>query len=131
MWPYYAPLFANFVLLFYESKCFKPIKNTNHGVARTSGNIFRFIDGLMAINDGNEFEDHYNEIYQPKLVWKEENTLHSFETLIFLQIWIKFKHSYMIKGTPTFSTFWDFRTKWVLYNQKLYAIKNSFLRQLK
>ena len=50
MWPYYAPIFANFLLLFYESKCFKSIKNTNHGVARTFGNIFRFIDGLMAMN---------------------------------------------------------------------------------
>ena len=70
MWPYYAPIFASFLLLFCESKCGKSINNTNHGVARTFGNIFRFIDGLMAMNDGNKFEDHYNEIYLPKLILK-------------------------------------------------------------
>ena len=34
---------------------------SNYGVARKSGNIFRFIDDLIAINDGNKFENHYNE----------------------------------------------------------------------
>ena len=27
--------------------------------------FFRFIDDLIAINDGNELENHYNEIYHP------------------------------------------------------------------
>ena len=31
---------------------------------------------LIAINDGNEFENHYNEIYPPELILKNENTLH-------------------------------------------------------
>ena len=32
------------------------------GVAKTFGNVFRLTDDLIAINDGNEFENHYNEI---------------------------------------------------------------------
>ena len=38
------------------------------------GNIFRFNDDLIAINDGNELENHYSEIYPSELVLKKENT---------------------------------------------------------
>ena len=70
-----APFFANLFLLFYESRRLKSIKNTNYGAARKFGNTFRFIDDLIAINDGNEFENHYNEIYPSKLILKKERTL--------------------------------------------------------
>ena len=33
------------------------------------GNIFRFMDDLIKIN-GNEFENHYNQIYPPELIFK-------------------------------------------------------------
>ena len=62
---------------FYESRWLKAIKNTNYGVARKFSNIFRFIDDLMAINNGNEFENHYNETYPPELILKKENTSHT------------------------------------------------------
>ena len=39
-----APFFANLFLFFYESRWLKSIKNSNYGVARKFGNIFRFID---------------------------------------------------------------------------------------
>ena len=71
-----ALFFANMFLFFYESKWLKCIKNTNDGIARKFGNIFRFIDYLMAIIDGNEFENHCNEIYPPELNLKKENTSH-------------------------------------------------------
>ena len=51
-----TPFFANLFLFFYKSKWLKSIKNTNYGVARKLGNIFRFIDDLIAINDGIEFQ---------------------------------------------------------------------------
>ena len=70
-----APFFANLFLLFYESRRLKSIKNTNYGAARKFGNTFRFIDDLIAINNGNEFENHYNEIYPSKLILKKERTL--------------------------------------------------------
>ena len=70
-----ASFFANLFLYFYESRWLKSIKDTNYGVKRTFGNIFRFTDDLIAMNDGNEFENHYNEIYPSKLNLKKENTL--------------------------------------------------------
>ena len=51
------PFFANLFFIF-KSRWLKSIKNTNYGVARKFGNIFRFIDDLIEINDGNEFENH-------------------------------------------------------------------------
>ena len=48
--------FANLFLFFYECRWLKSIKNTNYGVARKFGNIFRFIDDLITINGRNEFE---------------------------------------------------------------------------
>ena len=71
-----APFFANLFLFFYESRWLKPIKNTNYNVARKFGNIFRFIDDLIATNDGNEFENHYNDIYPSELILKRK-TLHT------------------------------------------------------
>ena len=70
-----ASFFANLFLYFYESRWLKSIKDTNYRVKRTFGNIFRFTDDLIAVNDGNEFENHYNEIYPSKLILKKENTL--------------------------------------------------------
>ena len=57
-----VPFFATLFSFFYESKWLKSIKNTNYRVARKCDNIFRFIDDLIAINDGNQFGNHYNEI---------------------------------------------------------------------
>ena len=83
-----APFFANLFLFFYESRCLKSIKNYNYGVARKCGNIFRFIDDLIAINDGKEFENHYNEIYPSELIFKKENTSHTDTTFLDLRLCI-------------------------------------------
>ena len=83
-----APFFANLFLFFYESRWLKSIKNTNYGVARKFGNIFRFIDDLIAINDGNEFENHYNEIDPSELILKKENTSHTETTFLDLHLCI-------------------------------------------
>ena len=83
-----ALVFANLFLFFYESGWLKSIKNTNYGVARKFGNIFRFIDDFIAINDGNEFEHHYKEIYPPELILKKENTSHTETTFLDLHLYI-------------------------------------------
>ena len=57
-----GPFFANIFLFFYASRWLKSVKNSNYGVAKTFGNVFRLTDDLIAINDGDEFENHYNEI---------------------------------------------------------------------
>ena len=83
-----APFFANLFLFFHESRWLKPIINTNYEVARKFGNMFRFIDDLIAINDGNKFENHYSEIYPPKLILKKENTSHTETTFLDLHLYI-------------------------------------------
>ena len=49
--------------------------------------IFFFLD-LIAINDGNEFEKHCNEIYPTKLILKKENTSHIETTFLGLHLYI-------------------------------------------
>ena len=46
----------------------------NYGVARKFGNTFRFMDDLIAIKGGSEFENRYKEVYPPELLWKNGNT---------------------------------------------------------
>ena len=57
-----VPFYANPFFFFYESKWLKSMKNISYGVPRKFGYIFRFIGDLIAINDGNEFENHDNEL---------------------------------------------------------------------
>ena len=66
-------------MLFCSSINLDSIKNTNYGVARTFGNIFRFIDDLIKINDGSKFENHYHEIYPTEVILKKENTSHTLD----------------------------------------------------
>ena len=44
------------------------------GGTRKSDNILRFIDDLIAVNNGNEFENYYNKIFPAKLILKKRNT---------------------------------------------------------
>ena len=71
-----APFFANLFVFICESKWLKSIQNTNYGVTTKFSYIFRFIDDLITVNDGNEFENHYNEIYPLELILTKE-TLHT------------------------------------------------------
>ena len=81
-----APFFANLFLCFYESRWLKSIKNTNYEVARKFGNVFKFIDDLIVINDGNQLENHYKEIYSLELILKKENTSHTPTTFLDLHL---------------------------------------------
>ena len=83
-----APFFANLFLFHYESMWLKSIKNGQYGKARKFGNVFRFIDDLIAINDGGEFENNYLEIYPPELILKKENTSSSEATFLDLHLLI-------------------------------------------
>ena len=68
-----APFFANLFLYHYESKWLQSLKSNNYQMARRFGNVFRYIDDLLAINDNGEFEKNYAEIYPPELELKKEN----------------------------------------------------------
>ena len=79
-----APFFANLFLYFYESKWLQSLKSNDHHIARKFGNVFRYIDDLLAINDGGEFERSYLDIYPAELELKKENE--SNNTATFLDI---------------------------------------------
>ena len=68
-----APAFANLFLFFYESSWLKTIKKTNFILARKFGQVFRYIDDLLALNDGHNFEACYEDIYPEELQLNKEN----------------------------------------------------------
>ena len=68
-----APFLANLFLYFYESKWITTTKKHDIHKARRFGNVFQFIDDLVAINDNGEFEKCYSDIYPPELELKKEN----------------------------------------------------------
>ena len=69
-----APAFANLFLYHYESTWISSIKKSNNILARKFGKVFRYIDDLLALNDGNSFESHYKDIYPEELQLNKENT---------------------------------------------------------
>ena len=84
-----APFFANLFLFHFESEWLDKTKKDNHHRARRFGHAFRFIDDLVAINDNNEFENCYKEIYPSDLELKKENNNDSTATFLDLDIAIK------------------------------------------
>ena len=65
-----APYFANLFLYRYESRWINKMKKDNPVLARKFGQVFRYIDDLLAINDGEVFENHYLDIYPAELEMK-------------------------------------------------------------
>ena len=65
-----APCFANLFLYYYESSWIKSIKKTDNILARKFGNVFRYIDDLLAINDGHSFEAFFRDIYPDEHAYK-------------------------------------------------------------
>ena len=68
-----APFFANLFLFYYESSWLKDVKKSNNILARKFGNVFRYIDDLIALNDGLSFDSYHQEIYPAELELKKEN----------------------------------------------------------
>ena len=68
-----APSMANFFLHYYESKWILKTKKSNLKHAKFQiFNTFRFIDDLIAINDGGLIEKSSTEIYPPELELKSK-----------------------------------------------------------
>ena len=68
-----SPFFANLFLYHYESSWLKKLRKSNNILARKFGSVFRYIDDLLALNDGKAFESCYNEIYPEELELTKEN----------------------------------------------------------
>ena len=82
-----APFFANLFLYYYECKWLNNTKKIDNKKARKFGNTFRFIDDLLSINDGNEFEKNIHDIYPEELELKRENLTDSEAS--FLDLYLK------------------------------------------
>ena len=83
-----APFLANLFLFHYESKWIRNTKNSEYGRTRKFGNVFRFLDDLIAINDGGEFNKSFSEIYPPELSLKKESISDQHATFLDLNITI-------------------------------------------
>ena len=68
-----SPFFANLFLYHYESSWLKNVKKSNNILARKFGSVFRYIDDLLALNDGHAFESFHHEIYPEELELTKEN----------------------------------------------------------
>ena len=70
-----APYLANIFLHIYEYEYIKSlVGNGQLDVARKLQNLFRYQDDCLAMNDGNEFANHFIHIYPPELNLKNTNT---------------------------------------------------------
>ena len=83
-----APFFANLFLYYYESKWLQSLKTSDYQIARRFGNVFRYIDDLLAINDNGEFEKNYLNIYPPELQLKKENCNNNTASFLDFQLFI-------------------------------------------
>ena len=79
-----APFMANLFLYYYENKYMKQLTKVDVRMARKFGNIFRFIDDLHAMNDGQLFSKVYKDIYPKDQELKKEND--GFENATFLDL---------------------------------------------
>jgi hypothetical protein len=86
-----APFWANLFLFHYESEWIMKIKKSNNILARKFGNTFRFIDDLIAMNDGGVFQNHVKDIYPIQLELKKENNGNEAATFLDIDINIKNK----------------------------------------
>ena len=81
-----APAFANLFLFHYESAWLKSIKKTNYTLARKFGQVYRYIDDLVALNDGLSFEAYFKDIYPEELQLNKENTTNTSTSFLDLHI---------------------------------------------
>ena len=81
-----APAFANLFLFYYESSWLNKMKKSDNILARKFGQVFRYIDDLLSLNDGGAFEQHHLNIYPPELQLNKENIDHNNTTFLDLHI---------------------------------------------
>ena len=81
-----APFLANLYLAYHEIKWIKSLKISDYGRARRFLNAFRFIDDLITLNDSDEFQRSFAEIYPPELELKKENTRNDRATFLDMEI---------------------------------------------
>ena len=86
MEPDLSPYMAVFFIFYYEDQSIRKTKRKDLNQARKFSRIFRFTDGLAAINDGGEVEKVYREIRTLELKLKRENKSDAISSLLDLAI---------------------------------------------
>ena len=81
-----APFLANLFLFYYENRWLTEQRKAKNVVTRKFGNTFRFIDDLLAINDGGAFEQYFRDIYPEELELKKENSTNDIATFLDMDI---------------------------------------------
>ena len=69
-----APFWANLFLYTYENEFVSNLVSNNKALARKFHSTKRFIDDLVALNDGGVFGDVFEDIYPPELALKMEHS---------------------------------------------------------
>ena len=92
-----APFMANLFLYYYENKWILSMKKHNLRHARMFSNTFRYLDDLIAINDGNLFEKYHREIYPPELELKKENDGLKETSFLDLEISVSDNKTFLVK----------------------------------
>ena len=121
-----APFFVSLFLFFYESRWLKSIKNTNYGIARKLAIFLGLNEWLKRIWKSLQWNLSTGTNFG-----KGKHFTHRdcFSRLSSVYIWGSNSSTYMIKGTPTISTLWDFLIKVALYHQKCFLqplVQQSF-----
>ena len=65
------------------------IKKSNNILARKFGQVFRYIDDLLALNDGHSFEQYHHLIYPSELQLNKENEGYASTDFLDMHIEIK------------------------------------------
>ena len=78
-----APFLANLFLFHYEKEW---VEKSDRKQTRYFDYTFRFIDDLITLNDGNQFENIHKEIYPKQLTLKKENKDNNHATFLDLEI---------------------------------------------
>jgi hypothetical protein len=87
-----APYIANLYLYYYEFTWLRNKMKSEFGMVRKNySKINRFIDDLLAINNGNHLNSHWKEIYPNEMILKKENEGNKEATFLDLTLTIENK----------------------------------------
>ena len=104
---------ANLFLYYYENKQILKTKLSNLKHVRLFGNTFRFIDDLIALNDGGLFQKSYTQLYPPEPEIKKGNKNKTETT--FFDLLIKMIHKQFQISICDKKDFFPFSVKIMFY----------------
>ena len=120
-----APAFANLFLFHYESSWLNSMKKTNNILVRKFGQLFRYIDHLLILNNGHSFESYHHDIYPEELQLNKENDNNNSTNILDLHITIQTEFSqlnFLINVTILVSTLPDYHTRTAIFYVECFTL---------